>query len=264
MSRPVLATRVEGDGADAVLWIHGYTLDSSVWAPVWGELRNRRHVGIDLPGHGQSSPLDDRAGIHDVADAVVELGRVHAAKHLVAMSFGAIVALEAAITAPGAFRTLTLASPALAGGPEEPTAQTRNLALIRMYRERGPGPWLADLWMRSPPDIFTGAGAHPRLIAELREVVGRHRWTELGDDSVMRLGQADHRASRLAAIRARTLVLVGEEDMPSFARIAQLIRRAIDGSRVARVPGAGHLCVLERPQACGALIAAQLGREGGT
>jgi pimeloyl-ACP methyl ester carboxylesterase len=191
----------------------------------------------------------------------VGVAREHGAEHLVAMSFGGLVALEAAILAPEAFATLTLASPALGGGPEEPSAQTRNLALIRMHRERGCGAWLGDLWMRAPPDIFTGAARNPALLAELREVVARHRWAEMADGSMKRILGVSHRAKRLAAIRAATLVLVGEDDMASFARSAQLIRRGVANARVLRIPDAGHLCLLERPAECAATVAAQLARQ---
>ena len=48
--------------ADKVLWVHGYTMDSSLWQPLWDELPGWHHFGIDLPFHGTSPTrkTDDR------------------------------------------------------------------------------------------------------------------------------------------------------------------------------------------------------------
>src|SRR4029077_8416311 len=51
-----LGTRSTGSGP-TVLWIHGYTLDSSLWADLWQRLPGYRHIGVDLPGHGSSGPV---------------------------------------------------------------------------------------------------------------------------------------------------------------------------------------------------------------
>ena len=59
----------------------------------------------------------------------------------------------------------------------------------------------------------------------------------------------------LSAIRARTLVAVGEDDKADFHRIAERLAREIAGAEFALIPGAGHLPALERPQETAALVA---------
>ena len=51
----------------------------------------------------------------------------------------------------------------------------------------------------------------------------------------------------LSAIRARTLVAVGEDDKADFHHIAERLAREIAGAEYALIPGAGHLPALERP-----------------
>jgi 2-succinyl-6-hydroxy-2,4-cyclohexadiene-1-carboxylate synthase len=241
-----LALYLSGTEGEGVLWIHGYTLDSTIWRRLWAELPGWRHAGVDLAGHGQSRSLRSDDTLTSLAGMVVRIARHHHLRHLVGLSFGGMVALQAAIEAPGTFASLTLGSPAVAGGPTDTDAATRNLQLAHLYRERGAGRWLAELWMRSPPDIFKGAARHPTLWDALVEVVGRHRWLELATNQMDQL-TGPSQLSRLTSITCPSLVLVGEDDMAVFKRCAQLLRRALPECERVYVPSAGHLGLLEAP-----------------
>lgn len=238
-------SRTEGEG---VLWIHGYTLDSTIWSRLWEELPGWRHAGVDLAGHGQSRGLRSDDTLTSLARMVVRIAQHHELRHLVGLSFGGMVALQAAIEAPGTFASLALGSSAVAGGPTDTDAATRNLQISHLYRERGAGRWLGELWMHSPSDIFKGATRHPALWNALAEVVGRHRWSELATNQMDQLTQPSQ-LSRLPSIVCPTLLLVGEDDMATFKRCAQLLWRALPECERIYVPSAGHLGLLEAPAA---------------
>ena len=51
-----LALREQPGAGEAVLWLHGYTMDSRIWEEAWALLPGPRHLGLDLPGHGGSPP----------------------------------------------------------------------------------------------------------------------------------------------------------------------------------------------------------------
>jgi pimeloyl-ACP methyl ester carboxylesterase len=245
--RQGMALRTAGSGDGAILWIHGYTLDSSIWEELWERLPHWRHIGVDLPGHGAADPVRPGDDLNQLAERLVEVARELNVRNLAAISFGGAVALHVAARAPDAFDSLVVCSSPLGGGQGDAAVQARNLELIRLYRQRGPGPWLQDLWMSSPPDIFKGAKAHPALWLRLREVVGRHSWAEMKDGAMQRILDYPQPPSLLRKIRARTTVFVGELDMPSFHRSAELIRRAVPGAVRHYIPKAGHLGLLERP-----------------
>lgn len=262
-----VASRILGDGlagrivsgpGPRVMWIHGYTLDSGIWADVWARLPAWSHVGIDLPGHGASEAMPRGTTLTDLARRIGRVARSVQADHLVGLSFGGMVALQVAIECPDAFRSLTVNSPALAGGPQDRHAQVRHGELLAAYRDRGAGPWLRDMWMTSPPEIFTGAAAHPALWQRLREVVGRHPWRELGDGSMETLTSHRQTPATLVRIRIPTLVLVGLGDMSAFKRSAELIRRSIPHCRRVYLPDAGHLALVETPGAAAPLIEAHM------
>jgi pimeloyl-ACP methyl ester carboxylesterase len=252
-----IAARIAPGGGEAVLWIHGYTLDSSIWDELWGYLPGWRHIGIDLPGHGASHPPAVGEDLGGLARRIGDLALQHNVRHVVGLSFGGMVALQVAIERPNAFASLILGSPALGGGPQDRHAQACNLELMRLFRGHGLGPWLAERWLRSPPDIFAGASRHPPLFEQLRAVVHRHGWLELRDPSSMqRLTQHRQTAAGLRRINAATLVIIGEHDMAAFKRCADIIQRSIPGCARIYIPSAGHLGLLEAASAVHPLIAA--------
>jgi pimeloyl-ACP methyl ester carboxylesterase len=248
------AARVVSGGPDAVLWIHGYTLDSSSWLPVWDLLPGWTHIGVDLPGHGSSLPLKDGESLPSLARRLWTLAARHDVRHCVALSFGTLVATQMAIERPDALATLVLAAPALGGGPQENGVGVRYQELITTYRQRGFGPHLRARWMTSPPDIFKGAEARPELWARLWRLVGRHPWWELADDSFARFANHPQTQSELRRIGAPTLVLIGDNELAAFKRCAELIRRAIPAVHRTYLPEAGHLCMLEQPELSAPLI----------
>jgi 3-oxoadipate enol-lactonase len=58
----------------------------------------------------------------------------------------------------------------------------------------------------------------------------------------------------LAAVRAPTLVAVGEKDKPDFVAIAERLARELPDARLDVIPGAGHLPPLEQPERTQALV----------
>jgi 3-oxoadipate enol-lactonase len=47
--------------------------------------------------------------------------------------------------------------------------------------------------------------------------------------------------NRLSEIKAQTLVIVGERDLPHITEAANLPAKGIDGARLVTIPGAGHI-----------------------
>ncbi|GAB2916000.1 alpha/beta fold hydrolase [Nonomuraea fastidiosa] len=252
-----LYVRTRGEGP-SVLWIHGYTMDGSVWESLWRLLPGWRHVGVDLPGHGRSHPLRPGTSLPALAAELAELARAERAALVVAESIGSMVALQLAIDHPDDVRGLIVGSPTIAGAPAEPGTAERYRTLAGLARMGVNGERLADVWMAAPPDIFRGTEAHPELRARLRAIVAGHSWRELRDGAMAGLSGHVHTADDLRGIAARTLVLVGEQDMPAFRAASVRLRVTVPRCRVVTVPDAGHLCMIERPGAVAPAIAAHL------
>lgn len=248
-----LAGWVCGAG-ETIVWLHGYTMNSSLWGEIWSLLPGFRHVGIDLPGHGASRPMRADESLDATARSVLDACRSLGATRIVALSLGTLIGLQVAMTSPGDIAYLALAAPALGGMPVDPAAQQRNLELLRQFRATGPGRRLTELWMRSPPDIFKGAARLPDLHRQIREVIETHPWGELISGGLRNWAECVQPASCLSRISARTLIIIGEEDMPSFRRNAHSLAQHIPGAERHYLSGVGHLPLLEAPRLCAPLL----------
>ncbi|WP_405088088.1 alpha/beta fold hydrolase [Microbispora sp. NBC_01389] len=252
-----LHLRTYGAGP-AVLWIHGYTMDSSVWERHWALLPGWRHIGVDLPGHGLSGPLRPGTSLPGLGAELIALARTHSASMIVAESIGSMIALQMAVDDPAAVRALIIGSPTIAGAPPEPGTGERYRALAALARLGASGAQLADLWMTSPPDIFRGTERHPELRARLRVIVSRHTWAELRNGAMHGLSRHVHTPEDLRGIRASTLVMAGEEDMSTFRSSAELLRATVPRCGTQTIPMAGHLCLIERPEITAPIIGTHL------
>ena len=242
-----IAARIVECGGDAILWLHGYTLDASSFGELWSLLPGWSHLGVDLPGHGASRPFEAGEDLPSLARRLGRLAIERGVRHLIALSFGTIIATQIAVEYPTSFASLVLAAPSLAGGPQDASVGQLYEELGRLYQERGPGPHLRSRWIRSPPGLFKGAARRPELQRSLEALVDRHGWAELGDGTLKRLLAHPQSEADLRRIQAATLILLGEEEFPAFRRCGEIIRRAVPGAKRIYLEGVGHLCLLEAP-----------------
>ncbi|GAA4993805.1 alpha/beta fold hydrolase [Actinopolymorpha pittospori] len=243
-----------------VLWLHGYTMRAAVWQPLWDLLPGWRHVGIDLPWHGSSRSLRPEEDLGALADTVVSAAARTSIAHVVALSFGTVLAAEMAIRHPQAFESWTLAAPALAGMPHEPTVERRYVDLATLFARHGPGPHMTRLWMTSPPATFAGLDSRPDACPRVRALIEQHEWRELRDGGMRRLVDRPQRAGELAAVETPVLVVLGERDLFTHRACARSIAAAVPSATVRVMPGCGHLALLEDPGSAAALVGDHLRR----
>jgi 3-oxoadipate enol-lactonase len=190
----------------------------------------------------------------DLAGQLTEVLHDERAHRVVALSFGSCVALQLAIDEPQLVRKLVLGAPTIAGAPDQPGTAQRYRELMMLRRIGADPDQLTERWMQSPPDIFRGTERHPELRGRLREAIGRHRWAELYSGAMRSVGAAVHTDEQLGRIAARTLVVTGTEDMPTFLDNAERLRRQVADVEVLSLAEAGHLVLIERPaEVAGAL-----------
>src|SRR5689334_1537891 len=99
-SRDGVVARLKPCAGERVLWIHGYTLDSSIWGELWSYLPSLYHIGLDLPGHGASGPMIVGEDLGGMARRIARFASALGARHLIGLSFGGMVALQVALEAP--------------------------------------------------------------------------------------------------------------------------------------------------------------------
>jgi pimeloyl-ACP methyl ester carboxylesterase len=244
---PGLAARIQGEGTK-VLWLHGYTLDSSSWREMWSRLPGFCHVGLDLPGHGGSAPVGPQDNLHVLARRVADVCLDQDIRHIVALSFGTLTATQVLLEEPDHFRSLVLAAPTLAGGPQDSEVGQGYAKLAMLHRGGAGGRAMRDAWMSNI--AWNGIEKYPALREELGLLVERHPWRELEDWAMLRLMHPPHREEDLRGIKVPTLILIGDLDLPAFHESAGILERSLPSCRRVDLTDTHHLCILESPGQC--------------
>lgn len=230
-----------GTGNVPLLLLHGAGGTHQHWGLHLRSLgASGRVLAFDLPGHGRS-PGPGRSSVADYSAVVLAAVAAHSLERvaLAGHSMGGAVALWAALTAPQQVAALALVSsggrlpvlPALFEHLEhgEPEAAARLIA------ERAYG--------RLAPAALREAGEKAFLQTDPRVLYGDLRACA-GYNAMARLGE----------VACPTLVLCGDDDQVTPLKFSRSLAAGIRGARLVVLPGAGHMALLEQPEAAGAAL----------
>jgi pimeloyl-ACP methyl ester carboxylesterase len=232
-----------GEGP-AIVFLHGFPHDRSLWAPQVSAFVDRaRCVAPDLRGFGGSAGPPP-CSIDQYADDVAALLDALAIHHvvLVGLSMGGYV---------------VLAHTRAAADTEEMRA--RRQRLIEVARSEGSRA-VADLQISAMLGATTRV-KNPALVA------ATHRMLALAPvpGIVGALEAMMHRPDSmglLSTIDVPTLIIAGEEDTTIPASEARVMHEAIAGSRFEVLSAAGHLSNIERPAAFNHVVGEFLAQAG--
>jgi pimeloyl-ACP methyl ester carboxylesterase len=243
---PHIATygRVHRPEALSVLFVHGAGMDGTVWA-LQGRhfaFKGWNALAVDLPGHGRSRHLPAAGSIETVADGLAGLIGLGRRAVLVGHSMGALAALATAARHPDRVAGLCLLG-AAARMPVHPEL----LALAAAH-----DPKAVELmcdWAFGPRGQV---GGNPLPGGWLQG--GARALLRRGDPAVLSLDLAacDAYASGLAhaaEVRCPTLVAIGGQDRMTPPKAGLALAAAIPGAATTTIPGAGHMPMVETPDA---------------
>jgi 3-oxoadipate enol-lactonase len=250
-----IAYETHGDGP-AVLLVHEGVADRRMWrgqVPVLAP--DHRVVAVDLRGFGEtpnaSGPFSN---VDDLREVLDELGIERAT--VVGGSFGAKVALGFAVTYPERVERLVLCPPVLPGWEWSERVrrgwQEEDEALEAGDLDRA-AEVNVELWVDGPN---RGPDAVDREVRDLVRTMQRHAFELPEPDPPPE--PAPDPAVRLADLRVRTLVVVGDEDVEDFLAMADAAAAGIPGARKVVIEGAAHVIALEKPQEFNAALLAFL------
>lgn len=263
-----LAVRAAGPpGAPALVFAHGFSLDLTTWHYQWTALSSRyRCVLFDFRSHGRSAAaaggdLSLAAMAHDLA-AVLDAAVPEGPAVVVGHSMGAMAALAMAESRPellgsrvggmllagASARDLFRGAIGSVAGLLRPGLGTVREGLARLDRIRRhlvarPGDigGLATCLTQFGPD------ASPHLVDHVTRLAARAR-SEVWTEGLLALVDLDLRhAAR--HVRIPALVVVGERDRVTPAAQAVELVAALPEGRLAVIPGAGHLAMMEAHEA---------------
>lgn len=226
----------------AVVLLHGFPLNSSIWNPQKQHLSQRFRVILpDLPGHGASAPQAG-ASIADMAREVLSLldslGVQQAA--VGGHSMGGYVALALQKLAPARVTGLALIS--TQAGDDSPEARQGRISLAEKVGQEGPDPVVHAVL----PKLF--ATADERGPAQLMTANMIRQTPREGIQAALQAmaGREDLRP-HLTAITVPTLVLTGQEDRLIPPDRSEGMAAQIANAVLVKVADAGHMPMMEKP-----------------
>lgn len=252
----------EGSGP-LILFGHGLAAGKEMFAAQIAVLRDRyRCVSLDWPGHGESGCPEgwDFYGMADIAAALLdELDDGPAV--LAGLSQGSMAFTRLALRRPDLVHALILMSTGSRAPTREEAQEVRGLmTALRDGSDEERRALVRDVllnilyspaWLRDNPD---------RAAHEIEAILAQDR------EGMYRAGEAvaarDDVTSRLPEIVAPTLVIVGEDDVPTPPEEAERVVAGIGGAELVRIPAAGHHPPVENPDATTAAIETFLARIG--
>lgn len=237
-------TETIGSGPPLLL-LHGWTLDRRIWAPQLPLAAQRQLILVDRRGFGQSTAPPDLA--QEPRDLLAVLDALGIARTAVGgLSQGGRVAVHLALAAAPRVSGLVLLGAPIDGlaGPDDPPAPLDAMRAAVAASDRGR---LAALVGRHPFLTAHAPDAARVLDPILRDYAGRDL---LAPPTALPL---DGRALR--ALPMPLAAAAGALDTPRRRRSAAALATAAPTGRAFEIPGAGHLCNLDNPQAVNRLLA---------
>ena len=250
-----LSANRSGSGQPLVL-IHGTGSCKEAWDPVRPALeRDHEVIALDLPGFGESPPLEGRHTVEALTDAVEE-GLTEAgldAPAVVGNSLGGWIALE--LARRGRASSVVAISPSGLWTPRE-AAYVRLMVLAhwrlaKLIAPLGPlpGGWVGGLVMlarpwRLPPEAFA---------LQARRLAGAVAVRDAIDD------QAAAPPRGLTELDVPVTILWGRKDRLLFPRQARRFERLIPTAELRMLPGLGHIPMSDDPEAVAEAIRGGLG-----
>lgn len=226
-----------------LLLIHGFPHDRSAWAPQLERLSEHAHViAVDLRGPAsRSTPAAITMEMHarDVAALMDHLGLERAV--ICGLSMGGYIALAFALAHPERLRGLVLCN-TRAGADDAQAREGREEVAQRALKEG-----TAVIARGMAPKMVTPA-APVELRRSIEAMMARQQPATVAAWARGMALRADQRG-RLGSIEVPTLIITSDGDEAVPPADSTEMHRAMPGSELVVIPGAGHMSNLEAPEA---------------
>lgn len=245
-----LAYSDTGAGSPAVLLVHGFPLNRSMWDPQIGRLRaaGLRVIAPDLRGFGASEagppgPLTMEQHADDLAALLSALGAVEPVI-FVGLSMGGYVGFAFWRRYGSRVRALCLLDTRASPDAVEAVAD-RNRIAAEAEALGSPQPAIDSMMPRMfSPHLRAGS----RVEHQVRGMMSSSSARAVADGA-RGLALRPSSFSTLSTITVPTLVVVGEFDALTPPSDSDAIAAGIRGAKLVRIDEAGHMSNMENPEA---------------
>jgi 3-oxoadipate enol-lactonase len=243
----------------AIVFIHGLTTDHTLFGAQREPFsKSYTFIAYDVRGYGKSErayepPYGLDVQVADLRALLPALGFDRAI--LVGFSMGGIISQQFAVRYPDMVDALVIVDAAAQFSPE---SRAMFAERARTAESQGMAPLADGMLSRWFTPEFHAK--NPARIAAFREQILANDPATVA--ATCRMGATVNLLDQIPAIRAPTLVLVGEHDKGNPLPKAREIQERIAGAELAVIPGAAHNGPVEQPETFNRLVFDFLDRVG--
>ncbi len=238
-----------GSGEETIVFSHGLLFDNEIFAKQIEHFKDRyRCIAFDHRGQGKSPVTKDGYDMdtlaQDAIDLIEKLGVGPC--HFAGLSMGGFVAMRVAVRRPDLIKSVTLLDTSANAEEAENKAGYRKLNFI--------GRWFGFRLVinKVMPIMFSTTFMNDPARADERKY-----WADLicANDRIGATravsGVIDRQGfgDQIEKIERPTLIIVGEEDTATVPAKSEFMHGKIKGSKLVKIPRAGHLSTIEAPNA---------------
>ncbi len=246
-----LACHERGESGERVICLHSSGFSSRQWKRLADLLAPDHRVLLpDLIGYGASSPLPEGTPFHFHDDVAALLPLLDEPAHLVAHSYGGLLALHLALARPAMVRSLALYEPVAFGILDEPSDADARAAMLEVR------PYDGEPWLERFVDWWQGAGAWAQLAPEARAGFIAVGWKTYCEVSTLVLDPTDR--ARFATIAAPAHLFGGARSPLTEQRMMAKLAQVLPHATRVTFPDMGHLGPITHAAIVNAAIAAAL------
>ncbi|HEY7292922.1 MAG TPA: alpha/beta fold hydrolase [Vicinamibacterales bacterium] len=228
-----------------LLLLHAFPLSARMWEPQltlasggWRILAPHFRGFAGTAAEPPAKTIDDFVG-----DVVDFLDALHIEDAVVGgLSMGGYVALAMFRRAPTYFRGLVLAD--TRSQADTPQGLEGRRKMLEVVAERGPAAVADDM----TPKLLgaTTQRTQPELAARVRDLILANSAESIAGAVRVMMSRTDS-TDLLPTMRMPVLIVVGEEDGLTPPTNSEEMHASIPGSKLVKIPAAGHLSSLEQP-----------------
>ena len=232
----------DGSGSPLVL-LHCLGVDHRFWDFALWLGADFTLYRYDLPGHGTSAVPKSAYDIEDLSDQLAGIMRAQGIGRasIAGISLGGLIAQDFAARYPDMVDKLILVDTTPRYTDEMRAMWAERAATARTKGVAAMVDGLLKIWFSA-----NATANNPAAVNYVRDTLGRAD----GEGYALAceaLARADLR-DRAPKIKARTLVICGDDDIPSFLDAARWLSANVAGAELSWIPGTRHASVIENSQ----------------
>ena len=231
------------DGAPAIIFIHGFPFNKSMWNGQLEALKtDYRVISYDVRGHGNSDLGDQDFSIELFGqDLILLMDALKIEKAMLCgLSMGGYIALNAIGNYPERFTALVLSDTNCVSDTNE--SKAKRMDTIESIRKNGVEKYAEEsLKKLFAPESFT---TNSKDVDKARVMITATTKQSLYN-TLRALANRKETCSQLPEINVPVLIFVGKEDIITPPEAAQSMHEKIKGSFLNIISHAGHLSNME-------------------